>query len=349
MLTVQSLLDELGLELAAGAGAAESPVRWVHISELEDPTPVPLRRRADADHRDPADRRRQAARLRQAARSHNLAGLGFGTGFGHRKLPKALVDEAAKQDFPLFEVPYSMPFIALTEKAFTRLVNEQYEVLQRGIAVQRRLERLVLEERGLDEIAATISSAVGGTVMILRRARRAHRRPRLPPRALRGGVAAIRRESALARGDGHPFVPAHSAGRRPRARPARDLAGRRPAAGLGRDRPRLRRARRLRAADPPAGGCGRRARADAPPGRAGDGAPARRRRACRRPRRAGSSRPSCAAASSRSGSVTRRRCSSSRSPTRRPRSRRSSRRSPPRAARPSSPPMPLGAASCSAR
>ena len=39
MLTVQSLIDDLGLELAAGASAAESPVRWVHISELEDPTP----------------------------------------------------------------------------------------------------------------------------------------------------------------------------------------------------------------------------------------------------------------------------------------------------------------------
>ncbi|HWO47734.1 MAG TPA: PucR family transcriptional regulator ligand-binding domain-containing protein, partial [Solirubrobacterales bacterium] len=39
MLTVQSLLDELDLELAAGADAAAAPVRWVHISELEDPTP----------------------------------------------------------------------------------------------------------------------------------------------------------------------------------------------------------------------------------------------------------------------------------------------------------------------
>ena len=39
MLTVQSLLDELDLELATGADAAAAPVRWVHISELQDPTP----------------------------------------------------------------------------------------------------------------------------------------------------------------------------------------------------------------------------------------------------------------------------------------------------------------------
>ena len=39
MLTVQSLLDELGLSLAAGKESAEAPIRWVHISELLDPTP----------------------------------------------------------------------------------------------------------------------------------------------------------------------------------------------------------------------------------------------------------------------------------------------------------------------
>jgi purine catabolism regulator len=209
VLTVQSLLGELDLELAAGSGAAESPVRWVHISELEDPTRwlsggelmlttgIPLNSAA-----------KQRAFVRRLA-NHNLAGLGLGTGFDHAKLPKALVDEARKLDFPLFEVPYSMPFIALTEKAFARLVNEQYEVLQRGIAVQRRLERLVLEERGLEEIAATIASAVGGTVAILdgrgeRLAGRGFRR-QLPEEA----AAAIRTEAVSHVADGHPFVPAH--------------------------------------------------------------------------------------------------------------------------------------------
>ena len=37
-----------------------------------------------------------------------------------------------------------MPFIAITEKAFTRLVNEQYALLRRSIAAHERLERIVL-------------------------------------------------------------------------------------------------------------------------------------------------------------------------------------------------------------
>ncbi|HET8814249.1 MAG TPA: PucR family transcriptional regulator [Solirubrobacterales bacterium] len=209
MLTVQSLLDELDMELMAGADAAAAPVRWVHISELQDPTPwlsggelmlttgIPL---------DTAAKQRAFVRI---LADRNLAGLGFGTGFSHKKLPKALVDEAEKREFPLFEVPYSVPFIAITEKAFTRLVNEQYEVLQRGIAVQRRLERLVLEERGLEEIAATIASAVGGTVAVLDA-----RGERLAGRGFRrqlssDAIGAIRKEALSHAGDGHPFVPSH--------------------------------------------------------------------------------------------------------------------------------------------
>ena len=40
MLTLRTLVDEMGLELASGEDAAEAPVRWVHITELPDPTPL---------------------------------------------------------------------------------------------------------------------------------------------------------------------------------------------------------------------------------------------------------------------------------------------------------------------
>ncbi len=209
VLTVQSLLDELGLQSAAGEEAAQSPVRWVHISELDDPTPflsggelmlttgIPLRT---------AEAQRSYVRLLS---EHNLAGLGFGTGFDHSELPEALIDEARKLDFPLFEIPYSMPFIALTEKAFARLVNEQYEILQRGLAVQRRLERLVLEERGLEEIAGTISSAVGGAVMILD-----GHGERLSGRGFHRELsedadAAVRREAVAHGSNSTAFAPSH--------------------------------------------------------------------------------------------------------------------------------------------
>src|SRR5215216_2992649 len=167
MLTVRGLVSEMGLELASGEDGADAPVRWVHISELPDPTPwlsggellLTTGIQLDSD-----ERQREFVRLLSG---HHLAGLGFGTGFDHPELPAGLVDEARRLDFPVFDVPYELPFIALTEQAFTRLVNEQYEVLQRGIAIHKRLERLVLEERGLDELVRALATAIGGAVAVL--------------------------------------------------------------------------------------------------------------------------------------------------------------------------------------
>jgi purine catabolism regulator len=157
----------MGLELAAGEDGADAPVRWVHISELPDPTPwlsggellltTGIQLASDK-------RQREFVRLLSG---HHLAGLGFGTGFDHDALPDALLEEARELSFPVFEVPYELPFIAITEKAFTRLVNEQYEVLQRGIAIHKRLERLVLEESGLDELVRALAAATGGAVCVL--------------------------------------------------------------------------------------------------------------------------------------------------------------------------------------
>jgi purine catabolism regulator len=212
LLSVQALVEEAGLTLAAGERAADAPIRWVHITELADPTPWlsggELLLTTGIQLQAPADQREFVRRLSE----HHLSGLGFGTGFDHERLPRSLVTEARKLDFPLFEVPYEMPFIAITEKAFTRLVNEHYEVLQRGIAIHKRLEQLVIEERGLQEVARALASVVGGAVLVLDGrghtiADSAFRRP-LPDEA----EDALRAE-VLARSDSgraESFVPAHS-------------------------------------------------------------------------------------------------------------------------------------------
>ena len=167
MLTVQGLLDELGLSLAAGRESAEAPIRWVHISELLDPTPwMSGGELLLSTGMRLTDEKEQRAFVRRLV-DHHLAGLGIGVGIEHESIPAAMLDEADRHGFALFEVPYEMPFIAITEKAFGRLVNEQYEVLQRGIAVHRRLEQLVLEQRGLGEVARALSATTGGAVLML--------------------------------------------------------------------------------------------------------------------------------------------------------------------------------------
>src|SRR4029078_10240604 len=152
----------MGLTLAAGEDGADVPVRWVHISELLDPTPWLSGGELLLTTGIQLDSEKRQREFVQLLSGRHLAGLGFGTGFDHPELPPAIVAEAAEASFPVFEVPYELPFIALTEKAFTRLVNEQNEVLQRGIAIHKRLERLVLEESVLGRGVGALAGATRG-------------------------------------------------------------------------------------------------------------------------------------------------------------------------------------------
>lgn len=136
------------------------------MSELLDPTPwlsggeVLLTTGMQLDT--PA---RQREFVRMLA-DRSLAGLGFGIGLAHDQVPRALIEAAVEHEFPLFEVPYELPFIAVTEAAFSKLVNEQYAVLRRALSAQERLERVVLSERGLDAVAGTLAMLVGATVFV---------------------------------------------------------------------------------------------------------------------------------------------------------------------------------------
>jgi purine catabolism regulator len=212
MLTVRELLNGLDVRLLTGEAAIDLPVRWVHISELQDPTPWlsggELLLTTGMQLRSEKQQREFVARLAD----HQLAGLGFGVGFGHQQVPPALVAAAGEREFPVFEVPYEVPFIAVTEAAFTKLVNEQYAVLRRAIAAHERLERVVLSERGLDALAGTLAALIGAAVLVFDArgeplVQRAFRRP-LDAEA----VASLRADLSerLRRREARAFLPSHT-------------------------------------------------------------------------------------------------------------------------------------------
>ena len=180
-LTVESLIGELGLKLLAGQESAQRHVRFVHSTELADPTPWlkggELLLSTGLQLRGPKLQKEFIQRLAD----HEIAGLGFGTGFTHRRVPAALVTAAAARDFPLFEVPYELPFIAITERAFAQLLEERYELLQRSMVGDVLAETLSghlypedlqarLRPFGIDERVAVLAfrtrdpSAAAGTV-----------------------------------------------------------------------------------------------------------------------------------------------------------------------------------------
>jgi purine catabolism regulator len=167
VLTVGDLVKDCGLELVAGEPSSDRPLRWVAITEHEDPTPWLSGDEVVLTTGYQLGSAAKQRRFVELLASKGAAGLGFGTGFDHKQLPKALVEAATANELPLFDVPYEMPFIAITERAATRLVNEQYAVLERSAQVHERLERLVIEGRGLAEILGSTAAAIGGAALVI--------------------------------------------------------------------------------------------------------------------------------------------------------------------------------------
>ncbi|HCP61787.1 MAG TPA: hypothetical protein DIU14_04845 [Actinobacteria bacterium] len=169
-LTVADLLaiPDLELELAGGASGVSGAIRWVHSTELEDPTPwlkggELLLTTGLGVGTSPAQQRRYLRRLTGAG----LAGLGFGLGFGFQRVPKTIVTEADRAGFPVFAVPYPIPFIAITEAVFSRLVAEQYDVLSRSLDAEHSLTRTVLDGGGVAGIVRSLAAATGGWALLL--------------------------------------------------------------------------------------------------------------------------------------------------------------------------------------
>jgi PucR family transcriptional regulator, purine catabolism regulatory protein len=162
--TVADLLaiDELALTLVAGGQGVSRPIRWAHVSELKDPTrflrggEVLLTTGLGMRGGQGA----QAGYVEQLAEAR-LAALGLGLGFAFKVTPPAVVAAADRAGFPVFEVPFEVPFIAITEALFSRLVNEQYVLLQRAGTVQQTLSRLLLEGAGLDALLGAYARMTG--------------------------------------------------------------------------------------------------------------------------------------------------------------------------------------------
>ena len=168
-LTIRELLSykELNLSLAAGATGLERPIRWVHTSELHDPTPwlsggELLLTTGMSLRGSPAAQRAYIRRLVAAG----LAGLGFGLGFGFDEIPEPIRRAADREGFPILEVPYPVPFIAIAEAVSKRISEERMREAQMSIEIHDRLASLAAEGAGLADVLDEITELAGGWALL---------------------------------------------------------------------------------------------------------------------------------------------------------------------------------------
>lgn len=168
-ITVRDLMDlpGLGLKVIAGEAGLDRAIRWVHTSELSDPTPwlsggelllttgMALTGSASL----------QRAYIRRLV-SRDIAGLGFGVGFGFDEVPATIVRAAEREGFPLLEVPYPVPFIAITEAVSQRLTADRLRDAQMSVEVHERLAMLVSDGAGPADVLEEATALTGGWAIL---------------------------------------------------------------------------------------------------------------------------------------------------------------------------------------
>lgn len=162
-------LPGLGLRLLAGPDGRDRPVRWVAVSELEDPTPfldggellLSTGMRLPAD--DPGQLKAFVDRLVRA----DVAAFGLGVGLTHDVVPPALLTAADRAGLPLLEVAAQTAFISVSKAVSALLGVEEYDSISRAFEAQRDLTRAALGARGGAAVAARLSRHIGGWVLVL--------------------------------------------------------------------------------------------------------------------------------------------------------------------------------------
>ncbi len=147
--------DEAGLP----PGTLDLPLRWVHSSDLIDPTPFLAdellllttgTQFADAD----ADSfSAYVARLR----TRGVRGLGFGTEVVRHGIPAPLIDACADAGIPLFEVPYRTPFIALARANAEAIAAQAYARRTWALSAQHAISLAALRPDGLGATVAELA------------------------------------------------------------------------------------------------------------------------------------------------------------------------------------------------
>jgi purine catabolism regulator len=156
--TLRALLRrrDLGLTLVSTEedlpeGALDRSLRWVHSSDLADPTPflsedLALLTTGTQFDRDDSDIDMYVQRLSD----RGVLGLGFGTDVHRSGIPDELLVACAAHGMPLFEVPYRTPFIAVARAHSEAIAAQAYARRSWALDAQRALALAALRPRGLD-------------------------------------------------------------------------------------------------------------------------------------------------------------------------------------------------------
>ena len=157
--TLRGLMSDpdLGLRLLTEPSVAlDRPLRWVHSSDLADPTPFLTDDLVLLTTGGQFDGALAPAEYVDRLAAHGVIGIGFGTGVRHPALPLGLAEACSAAGVPLFEVPYDTPFIAVARTHAEAIATRAYARRDWALETQRALAVAALRPHGLLAIIAEL-------------------------------------------------------------------------------------------------------------------------------------------------------------------------------------------------
>lgn len=158
--------QDLFLAVRGSAPIGPVPVQWVAVTELEDPSPflsggevvltTGMRQRTGAVQR----------RFVESVHRAGALAIGFGTGLSLDRVPGPLLEEANRLGLPVFEVPYSTPFIAIGKLVADALSADHVEQLHELLSGHQALAKALLSGRGLTGLLHDLAEILGTEVAL---------------------------------------------------------------------------------------------------------------------------------------------------------------------------------------
>jgi purine catabolism regulator len=158
--------SELGLEVLTGHDQLEREVRWVHITELPDPSPYLRERELVLTNGLPL-RGGGAARYVRRLLDRDVSGLVYGRLAESPDVPPRLVAACRRGELPLLALPVDVPFTAVSEAMAALQAEERQRDLVAAVGRGDALTRVVAEGAGPGGVLALLASDQGLPVALV--------------------------------------------------------------------------------------------------------------------------------------------------------------------------------------
>ena len=170
MLTVRELLFESGFPLRplTGESGLDKAIEGIHLSDLPDPVPWMTRGMALLTAGPSfAACPDEGIRLLDRLTGIEAAALGVAVGHYMEHVPQPVIDHGRRVHIPVFEIESGLPMRTIMSYVYNSLASTDLHRLRRTVALQNRLLDLAAEERGADELLASVASLLEMPVLLL--------------------------------------------------------------------------------------------------------------------------------------------------------------------------------------